>query len=625
MSSAKWSRGDSRGGGGARQRIEDYALIGDQHTAALVGKDGSIDWLCVPSFDSAACFAALLGGPEHGRWQIAPARGWKRVRRRYRPATLILETEFETEEGACLLIDFMPTEGHAPNLVRILRGLRGRVPLRMELAVRFDYGRQVPWVSRTEEGALLAVAGPHLLVLRTPLRHQGRAFATQADFTLAAGEEIPFVLTYGASHLEVPGPTAPGAALAETEAFWRDWAERCNYQGPWRDAVVRSLITLKALTYLPTGGIVAAPTTSLPEQPGGERNWDYRFCWLRDATFTLLSLMDAGYREEARAWRAWLERAVAGHPSQVQPIYSIRGEWHLREWEVPWLPGYGGAAPARVGNEAYAQLQLDAFGEVLDALQTACRYGLSPPAAAWPLQRAMTAYLEELVDRPDSSIWEMRGPPQHFTHSKVMIWVAFDRAVTAVERHGLDGPVERWRALRDRLHAEICTHGFDPELGAFVQAYVSKQLDAATLMIPLVGFLPAKDPRMVGTVEAIRRHLMKDGLVMRYNTSSRVDGLHPGEGVFLACSFWLADNLILQGRRDEGRALFERLVGLCNDVGLLGEEYDPASGSMLGNFPQALSHVALIDTAYNLQRVHGPARERSHKEAGRGRQRHPAA
>lgn len=594
-------------------RIDDYALIGDCRTAALVGKNGSIDWLCLPQFDSPACFAGLLGGPEHGHWQIAPTTPLKRIHRRYRADTLILETEFETEEGVCTLTDFMPIGGRGATLVRLISGVKGRVRLRMELIVRFDYGRLIPWVFRAD-GDLIAIAGPDLLVMRTSVSHHGEGLKTVADFAVDRGEDIPFVLAHGPSHLELPEPGHPQEFLEETEEHWRNWASRCNYSGQWREAVVRSLITLKALTFHPTGGIVAAPTTSLPEKPGGERNWDYRFCWLRDATFVLLSLMQAGYREEAETWRAWLVRAVAGHPSQLQPLYGVTGDHRLDEWQATWLPGYNGAKPVRIGNAAYAQLQLDTFGEVLDALHHARRYDLAPSEASWSLQKTLLGHLETLRDMPDLGIWEVRGPAQHFTHSKLMMWVAFDRAVSAVSDFGLDGPADRWRRLRDDLHSEICNRAYDPDAGAFVQAYGSKQLDAATLLIPLVGFLPATDPRMLGTVEAIGKRLMRDGFVHRYDTRETEDGLPPGEGVFLACTFWYIDNLVLQGRYEEGRQMFERLLGIQNDVGLLAEEYDVDAGRFLGNFPQALSHLALIDTAYNLHQVQGPARQRSKHE-----------
>jgi GH15 family glucan-1,4-alpha-glucosidase len=595
-------------------RIEDYALIGDCETAALVGNNGSIDWLCLPRFDSPACFAALLGGPEHGHWQISPVDPAKSVQRRYRPETLVLDTEFKTDGGQCRLTDFMPVEGDAPAVVRIISGLEGRVNLRMELVVRFDYGRRVPWVSRAGD-ELIAIAGPDLLALRTPAKHHGENLKTVAEFTVAAGEDIPFVLTHGPSHREVPGQADPATALRETEQYWTKWTQQCTYSGPWREAVTRSLITLKALTYRPTGGIVAAATTSLPEKPVGSGNWDYRYCWLRDATFALLSLMHAGYRREAEEWKAWLLRAVAGLPSQLQPVYGVTGDQRLDEWQLCWLPGYEGARPVRVGNNCYAQLQIDAFGEVLDAFHHARRHNLGPSDVSWSLQKALLNHLETLRNMPDRSIWEFRGQAQHFTYSKVMMWVAFDRAIAAVTHFGLDGPLDHWRRLRDGLHAEIYERAFDPELGAFVQSYGSKQLDAATLLIPLVGFLPARDPRMMSTVEAIEKRLMRDGcFVRRYDEYEAEDGFPPGEDVFLPCSFWLVDNFVLQGRYDEGRGLFEQLLDVRNDVGLLTEQFDVDSKRLLGNFPQALSHLSLVNTAYNLHEMHGPARQRQKHE-----------
>ncbi|MGE0718603.1 MAG: glycoside hydrolase family 15 protein [Alphaproteobacteria bacterium] len=590
--------------------IEDYALIGDCRTAALVGADGSIDWLCLPRFDSPACFNRLLGEAEHGRWLIAPTTPGHRVRRSYRKDTLVLDTVFDGEGGSCRITDFMVVGAAGATVVRLVTGLRGRVDLRLELVVRFDYGHIIPWVSRSDH-ELMAVAGPDALVLRTPVALRGESLRTVAEFCVEQGEEIPFVLTHGPSHLEPPPPVAAASALTDTEKFWRGWATQCNYTGPWREAVVRSLIVLKALIYEPTGGIIAAPTTSLPEKAGGERNWDYRYCWLRDATFVLLTLMQAGYRAEAEAWRSWLVRAVAGHPSQVQPLYGVSGIHRIDELVLPWLPGYGGAKPVRIGNSAYAQLQLDTFGEVLDAMHHARRIELGPSEASWALQKALLGHLESLLDAPDRGIWEMRGPEQHFTHSKVMMWVAFDRAVSAVRDFGLDGPAERWRGIRDALHAEVCARAFDPDLGAFVQSYGSRQLDAATLLMPIVGFLPPGDPRIVGTVDAIGRRLLRNGFVHRYDTARTDDGLPPGEGVFLACTFWFIDNLVLQERYDEGRAMFERLLDIRNDVGLLAEEYDAEAGCFLGNFPQALSHLALVGTAYNLQQPRGPARERT--------------
>ena len=581
-------------------RIEDYALLGDCETAALVGKDGSIDWLCWPRFDSGACFAALLGTPEHGRWRIAPASGAVATRRRYREGTMILETDFETPEGAVTLIDFMPLRGTCSDLVRIVVGTRGTVSMAMELILRFDYGSIIPWVSRLADGGVRAIGGPDMVVLRTAVPVRGEGLTTVADFTVAAGERASFVLTYTPSHENPPQSVDPDKALADTEAFWTHWNSRTQYDGEWKDAVSRSLLTLKALTYRPTGGIVAAPTTSLPEQIGGTRNWDYRYCWLRDATLTLLTMMDAGYYDEAASWRDWLLRAVAGSPSQAQIMYGIGGERHLREWEISWLPGYEGSAPVRVGNAAYGQLQHDVVGEVLDALYQARMGGLAPSTDGRNLERALVTHLEGIWREPDFGIWEVRGDPQHFTHSKVMAWVAFDRAVKSAERFWPDQPVDHWRAQRDEIHAEVCAKAFDAEIGAFMQAYGSKQLDASVLLIPLVGFLPPTDSRVIGTVSAIEQRLMVDGLVLRYDTSQTDDGLPAGEGAFLACSFWLADNYLMLGRHDDARRLFERLLALRNDVGLLAEEYDPRLRRQLGNFPQAFSHLALVDTALNL-------------------------
>jgi GH15 family glucan-1,4-alpha-glucosidase len=592
-------------------RIEDYALLGDCETAALVSRDGSVDWLCWPRFDSGACFAALLGGPEHGRWRIAPADASARVRRRYRENTLILETEFEAADGAVTLIDFMPLRGFNSDLVRMVAGRRGRVAMRTELIVRFDYGSTVPWVTRLDDGSLRAIAGPDMLTLRTDTPLRGEGLTTVGEFAVGAGETAAFVLTYAPSHHVPPAPVDPRAALADTEAFWRTWAGRCSYTGEWSNAVIRSLVTLKALTYRPTGGIVAAPTTSLPEQLGGTRNWDYRYCWLRDATLTLLTLMDAGYYDEAAAWRDWLLRAAAGSPAQLQIMYGLGGERRLPEWTVPWLPGYEGSAPVRVGNAAHGQLQLDVFGEVLDALYHARKGGLPASAEARKLGKALVTYIEEIWEEPDEGIWEVRGERQHFVHSKVMAWVALDRAVKIAEELGTDGALDRWRALRQRIHGDVCRHGFNEELGAFVQAYGSRQLDASLLLMPLVGFLPPDDPRVRGTVEAIERRLMVDGLLHRYDTSTEVDGLPPGEGAFLACSFWLADNYVLLGRRDDARQLFERLLDLRNDVGLLSEEFDSRARRLVGNFPQAFSHVALVDTALNLAHAHRPAEQRA--------------
>ena len=600
--------------------IEDYAIIGDCETAALVGRDGSIDWLCWPRFDSGACFAALLGGPEHGRWLIAPCDPDARVRRRYRPGTLILETEFECADGAVTITDFMPLRGHASDLARIVTGRRGRVRMRMELVLRFYYGAIVPWVTRLDSGALRAVAGPDMVVLTTGVRIEGKDLTTVGEFTVAEGEEVPFVLTYAPSHLPPPTSVNAKKALGDTERFWREWSKRCSYHGPFGEAVNRSLVTLKALTYRPTGGIVAAPTTSLPEHLGGQRNWDYRFCWLRDATLTLLALMDAGYYEEAGAWRDWLLRAAAGSPAQVQIMYGLGGERILREWEIDWLPGYEASKPVRVGNAAFSQLQLDVFGEVMDALHQARRGGLTRSLDSWGLQTALANHLMTVWDQPDQGMWEVRGGPQHFTYSKVMAWVALDRAIKGAEEFQRDGALPKWRALRQRIHDEVCEKAYDRDLGSFVQAYGSKLLDASLLMIPTVGFLPPDDPRVRGTVEQIEKHLVVDGLVLRYDSAATDDGFPPGEGAFLACSFWLADNYVLLGRRRDAEQLFERLLSLRNDVGLLAEEYDPRTKRQLGNFPQAFSHVALIDTAFNLSRHPAtgdrkPAQQRGHTHA----------
>ena len=594
-------------------RIEDYALIGDCQTAALVGRDGSIDWLCLPRFDSGACFAALLGTPDHGRWKIAPAGDVSAVRRRYRDDTLVLETEFETPEGSVAVIDFMPARDRDPNLVRLVEGRRGRVRMRGELVLRFDYGSVIPWVHRTDCG-ISATAGPDTVSVITPVPMRGENLTTVAEFDVGPGDQVPFSMSYHPSHR--PGTMIADSrfALQDTEAWWREWAKRCTYAGPYREAVVRSLITLKALTYEPTGGIVAAPTTSLPEHLGGVRNWDYRYCWLRDATLSLLALINCGYTDEAGAWRAWLIRAVAGDPGMTQIMYGLGGERRLSEWEVAWLPGYEGSAPVRVGNAAYGQLQLDVYGEVFDALFQARQAGLVALEDGWRVSRKLLEWLADTWDRPDEGIWEVRGPRQHFVHSKVMAWVAFDRAVKAVERFGRDGPVDLWRKVRDEIHRQVCDRGFDRNRNSFVQAYGSDALDASLLTIPLVGFLPAGDPRVTGTVAAIEAALMHGGFVARYDTRVTKDGLPPGEGTFLPCTFWYADNLALQGRRQEAAAIFDRLLALRNDVGLLSEEYDPAAGRLLGNFPQAFTHIGLVNTALNLDRPGDcPAEQRPSK------------
>jgi GH15 family glucan-1,4-alpha-glucosidase len=590
-------------------RIEDYGLIGDTQTAALVGRDGSIDWLCLPHFDSGACFAALLGDSRNGRWLIQPAADVRASSRRYRPETLILETSFTTASGEVRLVDFMPPRHGEPDLVRIVEGVRGEVEMHMELVIRFDYGAIVPWV-RKLDGHLRAIAGPDALSLWTDVPTAGKDLTTQARFVVRSGERVPFLLMWHPSHAAPPPPFDADAALDDAAQWWTDWSRRCTYQGAWREQILRSLITLKALTFAPTGGMVAAPTTSLPEQIGGVRNWDYRYCWLRDATYTLYALMIGGYTDEAAAWRDWLLRAVAGDPSSLHIMYGMRGERRLPEMELPWLSGYAGSRPVRVGNAAATQFQLDVYGEVMDALHLGRRAGLARSDDAWALQRAMIGHLETVWRDPDEGIWEVRGPRRHFTHSKVMAWVAFDRAVKAVERFGADGPVERWRALRDEVHAEVCREGYDPRRNTFTQYYGSGELDASLLMIPLVGFLPATDRRVIGTVDAIERELMWNGFVQRYRPHQHIDGLPPGEGAFVACTFWLADNYALQGRHEDARRVFERLLGLCNDLGLLAEEYDPEANRQLGNFPQAFSHVMLINTARNLARAHGPAEER---------------
>jgi len=589
--------------------IEDYALIGDCQTAALVGCNGSIDWLCFPRFDSGACFAALLGNEEHGRWLLTPASKIHRTERRYREGTLIIETDYETDDGAVTVVDCMPPRSHEPDLVRLVVGSRGQVRVQMQLIIRFDYGSIVPWVRRTEAG-LRAVAGPDTVDLATAVPLRGENFRTEAEFTVSEGQRVPFVLSWHPSHEPAPAAIDAEETISQTERWWKEWSSHCTYDGLWKEAVLRSLITLKALTYAPTGGIVAAPTTSLPEQIGGVRNWDYRYCWVRDATFTLYALMQAGYTDEACAWREWLIRAVAGKPSQLNIMYGLAGERRLTEIELSWLPGYENSAPVRIGNAAWEQFQLDVYGELMDSMHLARRAGLDPNENAWRVQRALMEFIESSWSEPDEGIWEVRGPRRHFTHSKVMAWVAVDRMVKAVERFGLEGPVERWRALRATIQQEILRKGFDPERNTFVQYYGGKELDASLLMIPMVGFLPASDARVRGTVEAIERDLMREGFVMRYPTQQEIDGLPPGEGAFLACTFWLADNFSLLGRHEDARNLFERLLQLRNDVGLLSEEYDPGRGRLVGNFPQAFSHISLVNTACNLSRANGPAKHR---------------
>lgn len=577
--------------------IEDYALIGDCRSAALVGRNGSIDWLCWPRFDSPACLAALLGTKDNGRWRIAPAEQVRHVTRRYLGDTLILETIFETDTGRVALIDLMAPE--QPAVVRIIEGRSGAVAMQTELILRFDYGAILPWVTRME-GGIRAVAGPDQIVLVTDVTLRGAGMTTVADFTVRAHERVRFVMAYGASHLPPVVPPDPDAARRMAEGFGTAWTARSGYDGRWQTAVRRSLLTLKALNYQPTGGIVAAPTTSLPEWIGGERNWDYRYCWLRDSTFALRTLMRAGHVEEARAWGAWLRRTVAGSPEQMQVLYGLAGERSIVEWQVPWLTGYRDSRPVRIGNAAATQVQLDVYGELLDALYLEVEHGLVPPDDAWGLIHALVGHLETIWDQPDEGIWEVRGPAQHFTFSKAMAWVAFDRAVRLMERFGLPGPLARWREIRTHIHESVCQAGFDATRGCFTQAFGSSALDASLLLLPVFGFLPADDPRIRGTIEAIGRTLTADGLILRYRTEDTNDGLPAGEGVFLACSFWYADALASLGRQAEAETLFERLLTLCNDVGLLAEEYDPTERRQLGNFPQAFSHLALVNTALGL-------------------------
>jgi GH15 family glucan-1,4-alpha-glucosidase len=596
-------------------RIEDYGLIGDCETAALVGRDGSIDWLCWPAFDSDACFASLLGTPKNGRWLIAPAAEVTKTTRRYLDNTLILETRFETADGIVALIDFMPPRGNASDVVRLVRGVRGRVKLRMQLVIRFGFGADIPWVRRTEDGALLAICGADMTVLRTPVETRGEDLTTVADFEVGEGETIPFVLTYGPSHLPVPAPIDPAQALKETQDYWTEWCSHCTYQGVHGDLVMRSLITLKALTYGPTGGIVAAPTTSLPEKLGGARNWDYRFCWLRDATFTLLALMNSGYTEEASCWHNWLLRAVAGSPANMQIMYGIMGQRRLLEWEAGWLPGYEGAQPVRIGNAAHAQLQLDVYGELIDAFHQSRVAELKLDDGSWALERTVLDHLAEVWDQPDHGIWERRGDGRHYVSSKVMCWVGFDRGIKSAEKFGFEAPLERWRALRDFIHRDVCEKGFDAAQNTFVESYGSQLLDASILLLPAVGFLPASDPRVRGTLDAIERHMMRDGFVLRHDPREISDERQPIEGAFLACSLWLADAWVLAGELAKAQALFDRVVAVANDLGLLAEEFDSGEGRQTGNFPQALTHIALINTAHNISEatkpVEKPAVQRS--------------
>jgi len=593
-------------------KIEDYGLIGDCETAALVGRDGSIDWLCWPAFDSDACFAALLGTSKEGRWLIAPTEKIAKTTRRYWGDTLILETRFETETGTVVVIDFMPPRGKASDIVRLVRGVRGRTKLRMELVIRFGFGTDIPWVKQSEDGSgILAICGPDMAVLRTPIKTRGEDMTTVAEFEVGEGETVPFVLTYGPSHLDVPEAIDPEQALQDTRDFWTEWSGRCTYQGESRDLVMRSLITLKALTYKPTGGIIAAPTTSLPEILGGAKNWDYRFCWLRDATFTLLALMNSGYTEEASCWHAWLLRAVAGAPAHMQIMYGIKGQRRLLEWEADWLPGYEGAQPVRVGNAAHAQLQLDVYGELMDAFHQARVAKLELDETTWDLECKVLEHLAEIWNRPDSGIWERRGDGKHYVSSKVMTWVAFDRAVKSAEKFGFEAPLEQWRSLRDTIHRDVCEKGFDRKLNSFVESYGSQLLDASILLLPAVGFLPGDDPRVLGTLAAIEKHMIRDGFVLRHDRREPADQNQPIEGAFLACTLWLADAYVLAGETDRAQALFDRVVAIANDLGLLAEEFDTAAGRQTGNFPQALTHIALINTAHNLSDAKKPAMQRS--------------
>ena len=591
-------------------RIEDYGLIGDTQAAGLVGRDGSIDWLCLPRFDSDACFASLLGDERNGRWLLAPDVPVRDVRRRYRSGTLVLDTEFVTDEGVVTVTDCMPPRDRDPDLLREARVCSGRVPMRLELRVRFGYGATVPWL--LGEGRRVAfLAGPDRLTLHLDVPWEVKDTALVSRFTLGEGDRATFLLRWHASHEPDPPAGNPSRAIEETVAWWREWSGRFRDDGPFGDAVLRSLLTLKALTYSPTGGVVAAPTTSLPERLGGVRNWDYRYCWLRDATFTIDALVDAGFLDEARAFRDWLLRAVAGDPAQLQILYGLAGERRLHEWTLPWLAGYERSRPVRIGNQAVDQIQLDVFGEVMDSFHEARLAGIDPDATAWSLQRALLAFLEEHWRRPDHGIWEVRGKPRDFTHSKVMAWVAVDRAIAGVEDLGLEGPIDRWRRLRAEIHREVCDRAWDGRLGSFTQFYGSGTVDAALLQLPLVGFLPPDDPRIQGTVAAVRRELTADGgLVLRYRTDPEVDGLPPGEGAFLACSFWLVDALVLTGAIEEAQALFSRLLALANDVGLLAESYDPVQRRQVGNFPQAFSHVALANAARLLSRQAGGAARR---------------
>jgi GH15 family glucan-1,4-alpha-glucosidase len=592
-------------------RIEDYAVIGNCETMALVSRGGSIDWLCLPRFDSDACFSALLGGPDNGRWLLAPADASARVSRRYQGDTLILETTFQTEDAEVCVIDFMARRDGVSDLMRLVRGVRGVMTMQTELTVRFGYGAATPWVSKQDDGRLRLVAGPDRLMLDSPVDLHGEGPKSVARFDIGVGDQVGFSLSWTPSYHSEPPPVEVPAALAETQAFWSGWSAAFRHGGEWAPAMLRSLITLKGLAHWQTGGIVAAATTSLPEKIGGPRNWDYRYCWLRDATFTLYALIGAGFLDEARAWRQWLMRAAAGAPADLQIMYGVAGERRLSEYEIIGLPGYENSVPVRIGNAAAGQLQLDVYGEVLDAMYVARRAGALSGPEDWSLECAMIEHLETIWDQPDDGIWEVRGGRKHFTHSKVMAWVAFDRVVRSIEEFDLPGPVEHWRAVRDAIHAQVCEMGFNAKLGSFVQSYGTELLDASLLLIPMVGFLPPEDERVKGTLAAIEGRLLQNGLVARYDTGATEDGLPPGEGAFLACSFWLVDNYVLQGRLDEARALFTHLLSLRNDVGLLAEEYDPVAKRQLGNFPQAFSHLALINSAHNLTSMAGPVHQRS--------------
>jgi GH15 family glucan-1,4-alpha-glucosidase len=591
--------------------IEDYALIGDTRTAALVCRDGSIDWLCLPRFDSGACFAALVGDAENGAWTLTPKGHATAIRRAYREDSMVLETTYELEDGGRVkIVDAMLPGSDVPRVVRLVVGEAGRVAVRSQMRIRFDYGQVVPWIHRAS-GTVVAIAGPDALALYADVPLRGEELSTVAEFWVGPGERVGFEAAYFASYRQQPGPSDIQAVLRHTDVFWREWARTCRYEGPYRDSVVRSLLTLKALTDARTGAVLAAPTTSLPEHIGGVRNWDYRYCWLRDATFVLVALLNAGYEEEAFAWRAWLLRAVAGNPEQLQILYGLRGERRIPEFEVPWLRGYADSRPVRIGNAAAQQLQLDVYGEVADVMYQAHRAGLAPDADEWSLATAVVEAVETRWSEPDRGLWEVRGPARHFVHSKVLAWVAFDRAISTIERFGMEGPIDRWRALRAQIHDEVCANGYDPKRETFTQSYGSQEIDAATLLIPLVGFLPPDDPRVKGTVRAVERELLVDGFVKRYTQPSiDTDGLPPGEGAFYACGFWLADNYVLQNRRKDAAKLFERLIGTANDVGLLSEEYDLEGKRLVGNFPQAFSHVGLVNTAFNLANDSKPADQR---------------